>query len=171
MGEKEQILQLLEEEYQTWVNLLDNLTEEKITSIQFDGMSIKDKLSHLWAWQQRSIARLKAALYNQKPVFPVWSEGLNAESEEDLDKVNGWIFDTLRDKPWRDVYADWKTGFQQLIALGKQIAEKDLMEIGKYAWLEDHSLCEVLSGSWEHHHVDHLEQLREWVKGDEKTAK
>ena len=161
--DKNQILSMLKEELQRWEALLAGMSEEYITNPQLpSGLSIKDVIVHLWAWQQRSIAKLEAGLQDREPDYPHWPEDLEPEAE-DVDEVNAWIYNTYHDKPWPAVYHDWKAGFQRLIELGQAIPEKDLFDEDKYAWLEGYSLADVLLGSYEHHHDEHLETLQAWL--------
>jgi DinB superfamily len=73
MIDKQQILTMLHDEYTRWESILASLHEAQITSPQLDdGWSVKDVIAHLRAWQQRSIARMEAALNNHEPHFPEW---------------------------------------------------------------------------------------------------
>lgn len=162
MNEKEQILTTLREEYERWEALLAELSEEEITSPQetHDGvLSIKDEIAHLWAWQVRSNARMAAAVEGHEPRFPGWPADLSPESEEDLEAINAWIYQTNRDRPWSDVYHDWQEGFLRLMRLGQAVPEEELLQVGRYPWLKDYALADVLVGSCHHHEEEHLEPL------------
>jgi hypothetical protein len=164
MNEKTQILNLLNQEFNRWDELLLSLPEEQITNRQLpSNLSIQDVIAHLWAWQQRSIARLQAGLQDKEPEFPTWPEGFNPEID-DVDGINAWILETCREKPWSTVYADWKAGFLHFLELGQAIPEKDLLDPGRYAWMDGQPLSLVLTGSYEHHHQDHLEPLLAWLR-------
>ncbi len=161
--DKPQILNMLREELDRWEELLAGLSEEYITNPQLpSGLSIKDVITHLWAWQARSIARLEAAVEGREPRYPEWPAELDPETE-DVDKLNDWIFETYRDKPWPEVYRNWKDGFQRFLELGQAIPEDDLFDTEKYDWLDGYSLADVLLGSYEHHHDEHLETLQAWL--------
>lgn len=161
--DKAQILDMLREELGRWEELLAGLREDFITNPQLpSGLSIKVVVTHLWAWQQRSIARLEAGLNNSEPDYPHWPPNLDPE-QEDVDALNDWFLHTYRDKPWPDVYQDWKAGFQHLLELGQAIPKKDLFDTEKYDWLEGYSLADVLLGTYEHHHDEHLEELQAWL--------
>ena len=68
---------MLNEEFNRWEHLLAGMSEEQITAPQLPAnLSIKDVIAHLRAWQQRSIARLEAALLDREPEFPRWPEEL-----------------------------------------------------------------------------------------------
>ena len=73
--DKTHILIMLQEEFTRWEDLFTSLTEEQITARQLPSQwTIKDVVAHLMAWQQRSIARVEAALLDREPVFPGWPE-------------------------------------------------------------------------------------------------
>ena len=169
MNDKQQILTTLREEFNRWEALLAGLSEEQITAPQLaSNLSIKDVIAHLRAWQQRSVARMEAALHNREPEFPKWPAGLDPESEGQPDQLNAWIYETYREQPWSSVHRDWRAGFLRLLELGEAIPEKDLLDAGRYPWLEGHPLSFILLASYEHHHVDHLEPLLAWIRQDGK---
>jgi hypothetical protein len=164
MSEKQQVLEMLREEFDRWEALLANLSEEQtVTRRQPDNRSIKDDIAHLWAWQQRSIARVEAALQDREPAYPPWAPSLDPEGDA-VDPVNEWINTTNQDRPWESVHRDWQEGFLRLIELGEAVPEEDLMDKTKYPWLEGYSLYDVLHGSYEHHHIEHYEALVPWLK-------
>ena len=164
MNDKEQILANLREEFNRWQDLLAGLSEEEITAPHLPGnWSIKDVMAHLRAWQQRSIARMEAALHDREPDFPRWPAGLDPDSEEDLAQINAWIHETHRDQPWSSVYRDWREGYLRFMELGEAIPEEALLEKGRYPWLEGHPLSLILVSSYNHHHEEHLEPLLVWL--------
>jgi len=170
---KKQILTMLKNEFNLWEELLASMSEEQITAPQLpSNLSIKDVIAHLWAWQQLSIARMEAALHDREPAFSIWPAGLDPDSEDDLDPINTWIHETYRERAWSSVYRDWREGFQRFMELGQAIPEKDLLEAGRYSWMEGQPLSLILLGSYEHHHEEHLEPLLAWLRqdGNRKTA-
>ncbi len=67
MDNKGQILTELAEIFNRWQELLATLSEEQIIAAQLpDHWSVKDVVAHMWAWQQASVARAKAALSRQR---------------------------------------------------------------------------------------------------------
>lgn len=165
MDDKKQILSKLKEEFNRWEALLASLNEEQITVPQLpSNLSVKNVIAHLMAWQQRSIARLEAALLDREPAYPRWPAGLDPESEENLEQINAWIYETYRDQPWSSVQRAWRAGFLRFLELGEAIPEKDLLEVGKYSWLREYPLIAVLQGSYAHHHEEHLEPLLAWLR-------
>jgi len=165
MDDKRQILAALKKEFDEWEELLRSLSEEQITARRMPAdLSIQDVLAHLMTWQQRSIARLEAGLQGRESVDLGWPEGLDPESEEDLEQVNAWIHETHLDEPWTQTYRDWEQGYLRLLELGEAVPERDLFDPQKYPWLGGSTLAQVLLGSYDHHHREHLEPLREWLR-------
>ena len=75
--------------------------------------------------------------------------------------LNAWLYAKDRDQSWPDVYRNWSEGFRRFLELAAAIPENDLLEVGKYPWLEGYALYAVLEGSYEHHreHAEYLEPV------------
>ena len=171
MKDPKQTLALLNEEFERWKEILASLSEEQATTSRLpNGWSIKDLTAHLMAWQQISVARLEAAQRDEEPVFPGWLAGADPDAE-DVDPINARIDETYRGASWSQVHQAWRDGFIRLLTLAKEISEGDLEDTQKYPWLKGYSLFDVLQGTYEHHHEDHLQPLLTWVDEHENVQK
>ena len=163
-SKREEILEKLREEFERWEELLASLSEEEITTSRLpNGWSIKDLMAHLMSWQQVTRARLEAARQGEHPVYPEWLAGASPESEDELHRFNARIYEIHREKSWSEVHREWRDGFIEVLRLGEEVPEDDLVEPGRYSWLDGHPLIAVLQGTYEHHHVDHLGSLLTWT--------
>ena len=159
MNMKGHVLAALKEQFDRWEELLASLSEELITAPHFDfDWSIKDVMAHLWVWQQISIARMEGGLNNREPELPKWIVNNIENWEEDADRVNAVTFETYHEKPWSEIYRNWRDGFLKFLDLGNKISERDLLDGDRYSWLEGHSLAFILVASYDHHQ-EHLEKL------------
>jgi hypothetical protein len=159
MNMKEHILAALREQFDSWEGLLASMDEKQITTPRFDyDWSIKDVIAHLWAWQLISIARMEAGLQDREPEFPKWIIELGKDWEEDADRVNALTFETNHEKPWSEIYRNWKNGFLRFLEAGKEISERDLLDGDRYRWLKGYSLAFIFVASYDHHQ-EHLEKL------------
>jgi len=71
--DKPQLIDLHESEFAKWEQMLAGLRPAQIVDPSLaDGLSVKDTLAHLQAWQSRTIARLEGALQGHAPHFPQW---------------------------------------------------------------------------------------------------
>ena len=164
MNMKDHILSALRELFDSWEELLASLREEQITAPQFDlDWSIKDVIAHLWAWQQISIARMQGGVHDREPEYPKWIVESIENWEEGADRVNALTFQTLRHKPWPEIYQNWRAGFLQFLDLGNQTLERDLLDGGRYPWLNGYGLAFILVASYDHH-KEHFEKLTDWLR-------
>ena len=160
---KQHILAALSEEFNRWEELLVGMSEAQITTPHLPAnWSTKDDIAHLWAWQQRSIARVDAALLDREPEFPAWPTALDPDAEGAADQINAWVYETYHDQPWSTIHQQWQKGFLRFMEGAASIAEKDLLDSGRYPWLNDYPLAFVLLASYDHHH-EHLEKLIAWL--------
>ena len=158
MNNKKQSLELLEDIFHRWERLLASMSDEQFTDPQqSSALSIKDEVAHLWAWQQRSVARIEAFLNHSEPQYPEWP-GTPDPDTGDVDEVNAWIYETNRNKPWSKVHEDWREQFQRLLQLVENVPKEDLVAPARYAWMEGYPLSATLEGTYEHHeeHIDDL---------------
>jgi hypothetical protein len=164
MNMKKHILTALKEQFDGWEELLKGMNEEQVNAPLLPwNWSCKDGMAHLWAWQLRSIARLEAALFDREPDYPRWSPELEPITDENLDQVNDWIYQANRDLPWLKVYQSWREGFVRFLEAGEKIPERDLLDSGRYKWMEGHPLANTLLASYDHHQ-EHYDKLIEWME-------
>jgi hypothetical protein len=166
MNMKEHILAAMREQFENWENLLTSLSEEQLTSPNFDlDWSIQDMMAHLWGWQQISIARMEAALHVHELELPQWIRESGAEWEEDADQTNSKIYENFHNELWSKVYKNWRDGYLRFLKLGEAFSERDLLDGDKYLWLRGFSLAFILIASYEHHQ-EHIENLTGWLQNN-----
>jgi hypothetical protein len=163
MSMKSHIFAALSEELEAWEALLTELSEEQITApMSPSHWSIKDIIAHVMAWQQRSIARVGAAVSGGEPQLPGWPND-NPDSEDTTEQTNAWIYGTYRQQSWPRVHRSWRASFQHLLQLSAQVSERDLLDSGRYPWLDGHPLAFILIASYDHHQ-EHLEMVQAWLR-------
>ena len=169
MEMKGHILSALKEQFNLWEELLAGMSEEQIiTPLMPSNWSTKDVIAHLMVWQQRTIARLQAAHAGREPEFPLWIPGVEPDSEGNTELINDWIYRTYRQLPWSKGYQNWREGFLHFLELCEGILEKDLLDSGKYPWLDGQPLALILLSSYDHHQ-EHLEKITAWLQNHKHT--
>jgi hypothetical protein len=157
MDDKERALADLRAIYEQWKAFVARLREPELIEPLPGGLSVKDVLAHLRAWQQVSIARLEAAQFGREPVMPGWPVG-DPDEESQTDENNARIYATYRTQSWAEVYRAWRDGFLRLLALAETLPAADLLDRAKFPWLNGYAPIDVLRGSYEHH-CEHMEDL------------
>ncbi|MCS6940819.1 MAG: ClbS/DfsB family four-helix bundle protein [Roseiflexaceae bacterium] len=149
---KRHILAALREQFEQWDAALARLGDrEAAAPLPSSSWTIKDIVVHLWAWQQRTIARVEAAIAGHEPVFPERSAESNPDSEGSVDQINVWIAETHRDLPWSLAYRQWREGYLHLLDISDQIDERDLLDPSRYPWLDGRPLALILLATYDHH--------------------
>ena len=152
-------MDLLLAEHKRWQEILFSVKEPgSVLPVMDNGWSLKDVLAHLSAWQQITLARLKAASDNEEPQYPDWFPGQDPETEVDLNRVNTLIQQTWCEKSWSAVHDTWQDQFQHILSLFLLIPEEDFLAAGKFPWLPGYPLLAVLDGA-RSHHEEHRQAL------------
>lgn len=160
---KDHILAALREEFEQWLDLLGSLSEEQWSTHMSAGQwSIKDVLAHLYVWQQRTLARSEAARLDLLPELPEWEVLGDPDAEGMADQVNAWIYSIYHNQSWSWIYQLWRDNFQKGLESASAIHERDLLDGGRYAWLNGTSMAMVLVASYDHHQ-EHLEKITAWL--------
>jgi hypothetical protein len=159
--DKRELVAMHEGELEAWERLLAGLSGAQMTSPRPpEGLSVKDTVAHLAAWQARTVARLAAALRGHAPQFPDWPVELDEEeSREAVDRANAWIREANRGRPWADVHQGWHEGFLRFLELLRAVPEADLRPGAKLAWLAEYQPLEGYPGFYDFHHAEHRAQL------------
>lgn len=161
---KNHILAALDEIFDRWEQLLAGMHETQIVAPLLPShLCTSDVIAHLMAWQQRSIARVEAALHDREPDMPRWIPGLEPDSEDNTDRINAWIYDTYREQPWTTIHQEWRDGFRRFLEAAEKISERDLLDASRYPWLHRYPLVLFLIASYDHHQ-EHLEQVQAWLQ-------
>jgi hypothetical protein len=155
---KAQILDDLRDEQAHWEALLRDIGEEHMTQPGVAGeWSIKDVVAHLTGWRRRTVGRFQAALRREPSPPPPWPPQLQTD-----DEINAWIYAANRDRPVSDVLLDSRMVFQQLVETLDAFPEAELLDPGRFGWLEGESLTGA--AFFAHFHEEHEPDMRAWLE-------
>jgi hypothetical protein len=164
MDGKEEILAGLKDIFSRWQALLAGLSDDQVHQVLTPSTwTVKDVVAHLWSWQQVSVSRMKAALAGTEPDYPQWWLLCGPDPDEDVDRTNAWLYEASRDKPWSQVFSEWKSQFGRYIQLAHQLPEEDLLALGRYPWMGNYALSASAMGSLDHHE-EHFDSLHAWLQ-------
>jgi len=164
MMTKDEIEAAVRKEYDLWVDLISRMGMFGVEKpISPSNLSFKDELAHLRTWQEITIVRLEAGWQNKEPVLPSWAEKYNNDSDEELDRINAWIFAQNKSRSYEDIYRGWNDGFQKVISLVGKIPESNFFRLSQFPWLDGYSLQDVVTWSLAHYE-EHRESIEERLK-------
>jgi hypothetical protein len=161
---KSELLNWLQEEYQGWERLLEEIGPERMEKPGVNGAwSMKDMLAHLTGYQPRVNANIQAALRGESEPPPPWPAHLQTD-----DEINAWIYESNRMRSLDEVLDESRRIVQQFLDIVKEFPEDVQIEqvhqgdrVYHLVWLggERYQPGEL----FDHFHDDHEQDIRAWL--------
>jgi hypothetical protein len=162
MMNKAELMRGLQEEYQTWQALLDQIGPARMDQPGVAGpWSIKDIVAHLTGWRRRTVDRLQAAQRGQPEPPPPWPAHLQTD-----DEINAWIYQSRQGHSLRAVLDESHQLFQQLLAAIDGLPQETLADESRFPWMEGHPF--TAAEFFAHFHEEHEPDMRAWLARVEK---
>ena len=161
---KSELLDWMEEEYQQWEALLDQIGPERMEQPGVNGdWSMKDIVAHLTGWQPRVNASLQSAGRGEAEPPPPWPAHLQTD-----DEINAWIYESNRGRSLREVLDESRLLLQQLINIVEVLPEDIQIEqvhqgarVYHLVWLNGQRFQP--GEFFDHFHDDHEPDIRAWL--------
>jgi hypothetical protein len=159
--QKTELLNALQEQYQQWQALLDQIGPERMEQPGVNGdWSMKDMVAHLTGWNRWLAIRLEAALLKEPKPLPPWPAQL-----DDEDEINAWIYDENRRRPLSDVLEDMQQAHQQVMGAIEDLPNDVRIERVDPAyflvWVGDERF--EVSEFFNHFRDDHEPDVHRWM--------
>ena len=154
---KAELLSGLEDEYQTWLALLDEIGPQRMDRPGVAGdWSIKDVVAHLTGWRRRTVGRLQAVARGEpEPPLP-WPAALKTD-----DEINDWIYRSSQDLSVREVLHQSDAVFRQMVAALEAIPEATLANGSQFPWMDGQPFD--AAAFFGHFHEEHEADMRAWL--------
>ena len=154
---KAELLRELQEEYQNWQALLDQIGPARMDQPGVAGAwSIKDIVAHLTGWRRRTVGRLQALQRGQPEPAPPWPAHLQTD-----DDINAWIYQSRQSYSVSEVLDESHQVFQQLLAVIESLPEDVLAEVHRLPWMEGQPFN--AAEFFAHFHEEHEPDMRAWL--------
>lgn len=164
---KHQLLDKIDHEAQIWDEFLHQVGRDRMEQPGATGdWTFKDVVAHLSGWRSQTLARLEAARQGQTTAPTIWPNDWDEDDDNDLEKINQWIYEQNRDRNLDDVLAESRQQFRQIRETVAAIPEETLFAPNRFAWLKGRPLADV--AHFDHFHEEHEPVLRGWLA---QTAK
>lgn len=152
---KDALLAQIRMEHAGWRALLAEIGEERMEQPGPMGdWTFKDLVAHLGGWREWTFRKLEAGP-GGKPA-PFWPSTLT-----DDDEINNWFYEQNRDRPLRDVLADYDASFGRLAVAIAALPDEDIATPGRFDWMEGRALADAQF--FEHLHEEHEPSIRAWL--------
>lgn len=166
---KSELLNSLQEEYQQWETLLDEIGPARMEQPAVNGdWSMKDIVAHLTGWNRWLVARLQAAGRSEPDPPPPWPAHIQTENE-----INAWIYESSHGRSVREVLNESHRVFQQLLTVIEGFPDDVRIDPVEHqgrvyllVWLDDQRF--PAGEFFDHFHDDHEPDIRAWMAREEK---
>ena len=157
-------LAAIEAEREGWEALVAEVGEGRMTEPGVtESWSFKDVTAQLNGWRRPTVDRLEAAVRGVPTPPPPWPSELDEDSDAGLDQINRCMHERDQHRSVRDVLEESRRQFRRLHAAVEALPERDLLELGRFAWMGGEPLVAVLRGSFGHLHEEHEPAIRAWL--------
>lgn len=93
------------------------------------GWSVKDILAQLVEWQQMNLDWYEAGLRGEQPAMPAPGFTLR-----ELPRLNQMIYRKHQRRSLHEVFQDYHSYHQLIVALIETLPDKDLVTLGRFSW-------------------------------------
>ena len=163
---KPELLNWLQDEYQQWEELLNQIGPERMEQPGVSGYwSMKDIIAHLTGWQQPRVnACIQAARRGESEPLPPWPAHLQTD-----DEINAWIYDANHGRSLGEVLEESRQVFQQLLDVVADLPEDVRIEqvyqgarVYHLVWLGGQRFQP--GEFFDHFRDDHETEVRAWLR-------
>lgn len=159
---KQKLLGTIESEAELWELFLNEVGEERMEQPGATGdWSFKDVVAHISTWRANTLTRLRAARQDQTPSEQFWPAGWDKDNDEDIEKINEWIYKENCDRSLTDVLNESRQQFRSLREVVRTLSEDELFDPDRFAWMDGEPLASLVS--FGHFHEEHEAALRQWL--------
>jgi len=167
--DKQNLLDTIQRESKQWETFLSEVGEGRMEAPGATGeWSFKDVVAHISAWRSRTLARLRAARQDQTPSSQFWPAGWDEDNDEDIEKINQWIYEENCDRSLRDVLDESRQQFNYMRELVRALSDEELFDANRFDWMDGKALASLINFS--HFHEEHEPVLRYWLESQAAAA-
>lgn len=133
-----------------------------------DGMSVKDVMAHVTAWEQRALGWFRAAHNGETPEDR--REFVTASIDEAawqgrIDAFNKRVFDENHSRPLEDVLSEYRRSFGEYQQAVEGLSDEDLFGAWRFEWMNGRALAAAVRGNSDEHYQEHAEQIEAAIRG------
>lgn len=163
---KNEFLVELQAAYADLTGLLASLSEAQwLEPNVYEGLSVKDVVAHIAAWESLAVDWVAASRRGTLPVrfAPGYEIDPGIETEPVMDALNEHFFLLHRKETLVSVRANFEDTHQQMTALVEAMPEEELTQPGQFEWRPDKPMWPVLASNSFEHYREHAALIQAWL--------
>lgn len=157
---KQEMLDLINDEWIALEDVLRSLDEEKLDQVGVEGgWTVKDVLAHITAWEKLMIQWLQESLRGETPQRPA-----PGESWDDLDDFNERLYSDNKGKMLGEVLQEFTEVHARAIQAVSGMQESDLIDPDRFEWRRGDPIWHLVAGNTWLHYAEHRETISRWIE-------
>jgi len=144
---RDDILKMLDTEFDALLKTIDGLTDEQMTTVWFGDWGVRGILAHVAGWHREMVGAFERIARGERPV----PEGVDYS---DADPINARFAAAQRDISPGDMVKELKASKEAFVSAARLVPEDRFAE-GKTAH-------RILFGTGIDHYKEHEPAIREW---------
>lgn len=157
--DKPELMSAIEREWKLLMNVVENLTDEQMTTPDEGGWSPKDNLAHLSEWMNA----LMGVHLDRRPSHEVLGVSEDVTKGWDMEIINPVLFERNRNRSRQDVLDELKKVYATLFAKLESMSFEDLMKPRHEDDIEKRPLLLWVLGDTTDHFAEHRETIEKAV--------
>ena len=157
--DKPELMSAIEREWKLLMNVVENLTDEQMTTPDEGGWSPKDNLAHLSEWMKG----LMGFHMDRRPSHEVLGVSEDVTIGWDMEIINPVLFERNRNRSTHDVLDELKQVYKQLTAKLESMTFEDLMKPRHDDDIEKRPLLLWVLGDTADHFSEHRETIEKAI--------
>lgn len=156
---KKELLVALEEQREAFMDVIENLSEEQLTTPGVAGKwSVKDILSHISRWEAELVTSLWQISQGQKPGTVLFN------MKGTVDDVNRAWYEQTAGRELTRVLDDFHAVRNQTILRLEDFSDNDLTNPKRYPYMEGTPLWQYIENNSFGHEAEHLPDIQGWLQ-------
>lgn len=161
---KDVILDRLHDEYEAFINVLDDLTVEQMIEPNVVGeWSIKDLVAHLVYWNRLPVQEIEAALSGVDPSTLLNRVDDDTTEAEQVNVINTQVVEESYNESVGDVMANFAHSYQLLLQTVMNLPDSAFQSGGEIERLLGDSIEDTLNNNTYEHWAEHRTQIEAWM--------
>lgn len=124
-----------------------------------EGLSVKDIVVHITAWERRVVAGTESALRGETPAWP--EPGWTMDR---MDELNDRDFAANRGRSSAVVLAEARASYERASQLLESLGEPDLFDGQRYPWTRGEPAWRFFDANMGEHYREHREAIEAWLQ-------
>jgi hypothetical protein len=149
--------------------LVASMDEQQLTRRDvYDGLSVKDVLAHIVAWERMMVRWLVDSRRGETPDrfapgFVINQDDSYEVIDDVINRLNAKVYEENKDRSLADVMADFQAAHTEVLDALEDASEDELFDPNRFAWRQGSPFINAVESNTYGHYQEHIDLVRAWL--------